>query len=784
MNYYLLYYKDDKTIKETKYEDVFDMLYYLKAVVPEEEHIKEYIKTGKNNKIKEYFKATKEDIIIQKIKDEISKIDNKVPLYDELKRNLFIIPKELVYKRVTYDSYRFPDKRLLTLLKEKRNKLKPMITKLKRKIDTQKKLSDYEDSDRLYYQIIHKNIKLQEEYHKLSLMIKFMKSFNNDLLETTYMKVFYLYANEVGKNITVCLRPSFAPHYTHIKPYYTRSELINLALNMEIIKPSNKYYDQEEIMKLCDQVTNNDISADTIMKHQEYIINNDKIGIIQYYSLQGSYFINQYMRNLINYEYKNELLETTIRSMWELVNNAPEFDKEYTLYRFIHNDDYLKHLNIGDTFTDPSFISTTRDPFYRSEVYKFGFILIKINIPSYKKGVGLCIESYSHFPEEQEIILSPLSILRLDKKDENALYYHTDDMYASKITTRYEFTYVGKEKISFIDRPHISNIKKPVDFINIEVLNALSIHEKIKQFIAKYVNDIFQFKTTIGKHEFDIIVEWYDSTNAYKDFYAATTNNGFSMYTIHNNYIMFTIELGEDNDKPYMYVNYYFKFASANTDRDINDNEFIEFLSKIAYYFGIKNVVLYAEYASCDIGNELKESGEIKIYRGGNYCIDYYKYLKNKERRFQNKDINIDSTELKPMFSYYELERLRTTIPTKVLSKEDRDELFQIYSKIYKPYIKDGSDNLADFYIWMVENQCVYIKLLTDKMQRLYNKNNPFTNDYYILDASRYLYNNELINELPVVKDSKTNLDKNVIDRIQKNEYRLQYYKRERVPSL
>lgn len=783
MNYYLLYYKDEKTIKDTKYEEVFDMLYYLKAVVPSVDHIKEYIKIGKNNKIKEYFSKETPENIINKIKDEISRIDNKIPLYDELKRNLFIIPKELVYKRVMYDSYRFPDNRLIKILKDRKKELKPLITKIKRKLDKHQKLSDFEQSEGLYYQIIHKNIKLQEEYQKLKLMMEFLESFNIEILETTYMKTFYLYANEVGKNITVCLRPSFAPHYRHIKPYYSRSELINLALNMELIKPSNKYYDQEEIMKLCNLIRDNDISADTIMKHQEYIIKNNKIGAVQYYSLQGSYFMNQYMRNLVEYEYKNDLLEQIIKSTWELINDAPGFDKEYTLYRFIHDDNYLKHLNIGDTFVDPSFISTTRDPFYRSETYKFGFILIKINIPAKIKGVGLCIESYSHFPDEQEIILSPLSKLRLDKKDENAVYYHTDDIFASNITTKYEFTYIGKEKLQFIERPLIKNSSNIVDFLKIKISDAITVYEKIKQFITNHVNDIYQFRTKIGDVEYDLIVEWYDSTNAYKKFYASTTNNGFSIYTINNNYMLFTIEIGEDNNKTYMYVNYYFKYASTSKDKNIDDNNFIEFLSKLAYYFGIKNIILYTEYSSCDLGKEFEEESDIKIYRGGNYCIDFYKYLKSKERRFQNKLLNIDSIELKPSFSYYELERLRTTSPLKILNKEDRDEIHQIYSKIYKLYIKEDKDNIADFYIWMVENQCVYLKLLIKKMNRLYNINNPFEHDYYILDASRYLYNRELIKELPVIKESKTK-NELIRDSVPKNEYRLQFYKKERVPSL
>lgn len=782
MHNYLLYYKKDKTIKQTKFENVMDTLYELRAIVPTKERINDYIKKGSKSNIKSYLKSKNAVDIIDDIKKSISEIDNKIPLYDPYKKNLFIINKENVYNRVTYQSYRFPDKPLIGILMKKRTELEPLIQKLQN-INTDKTLKEYE--------LIHKKISLEEEYHKLGLMLEFLESFDIDILETTYVKVFYFYANEVGKNITVCERPSFMPHFTHLKPYYTRSELINLALNMEIIKPDNKFYDQENVMKLCDKVIKNDISSDIITKHQEHIIKHNKIGVVQFYSLQGSYFINQYLRGLTNYEFKNEILESVIRSIWELILSAPEFDKEYILYRFIHDDSYLKHLKIGDTFIDPSFISTTRDPFYRAETYKFGFILIKINIPAKIKGVGLCLETYSHFPEEQEIILAPLSALRLDKKDENALYYHTDNMFASKVLTRYEFTFISKDTskmIKFVDRPLIDNTRGVIDFLLLKKHVSLTIYEKIKNFMNENVNDIYQFKTKIGNLTLNLIVEWYDSTNAYKKFYASTTNNGFSIYTFRDNYILFIIELGENNNKPYMYVNFYFKYASSDKNKTIDDNDFVEFLSKVAYYFNIKDVILYTEYSSCDTSfngklNEQFDKNDIKLYHGGNYCIDFYRYLKYKEKRFKNNKINIDSTELRPQFSYYELDRLKTIKPTQILNRDDRDEIYQMYTKTYKLFFKEENDNLADFFIWMVENHCVYHRLFIKKMHRLYNINNPFSYDYYILDSGRHLYNKGLISNPPILDESiKSQNNLQISDRVPKNEYRLQYYKRERVP--
>src|SRR3972149_9989465 len=95
---YSLYYKKDKIIKHTKSEEVMDKLYYLEATIPTIEEIKTY---KKDEDPKE---------LINDIKKSISQIDQKIPLYDEYTKNLYLIPKENVYNRVVYQSYRFPNK--------------------------------------------------------------------------------------------------------------------------------------------------------------------------------------------------------------------------------------------------------------------------------------------------------------------------------------------------------------------------------------------------------------------------------------------------------------------------------------------------------------------------------------------------------------------------------------------------------------------------------------------------------------------------------------------------
>ncbi|CAH6421836.1 ADP-ribosyltransferase exoenzyme [uncultured virus] len=764
---YILYFFEEKVLKISPKTNVLDFLYYQKARVPLESDIIEYLESDKvDKKIENFFKGNNYKISIKKIKKSISKIDLKIPLYDEYTKNLYLINRNKVYEKVFYQYYRFPNKELIKLFKKRKAKLEILVEETNIK---EQNLGEFEKTQTVHYDL--KKIIEQREFRKLELMINFLDQFDLETLQNTYIKVFYFYANEVGKNITVCIRPSFLPNFKHIKPFYSRTELINLSLNMGIIKPSLVYFDEERVMNLCLLVKKNDINAETLLKHQDYIARSNSIGLVQFYSMQGSFFMNQYLRE-ISSDYKNPLLEYNIELIWKLINKAPAFDKSYSLYRFIKKDSYLKHLKIGDIFVDPSFISTTRDPFYRSDVYKFGFILIRIKLPENVIGVGLCIESYSNFPEEQEIILPPLSILRLDNKDESVPYYHTDDNYATNIKTRYEFTLIGKQDISFPKKSVFIENQLPIDFLVINKIETLTINERITYFIKNYVNKIYQFDSIIGNEKFTLIVEWYDSTEVYKNFYAEKTNNGFMIYTLLNGYIGFNIELGEDQFNTYMYVNYYHKYSTIPNENKISDKDFIEFLSKLGYYFEIKKIVIYGKYISCDF---LERTGN---YFGGNYCKDIYDYLKNGIKRFSK----FDSIEIKPKFSYYELDRIKEVSPSIILSEDDRDEIYQIYKKIFKLEYPKDEQNLSKFYVWLIDNYCLFVENLVKKMSRFYNMENPFENDFYILDSVIYLYNKGLINDVPTFMESTEG--KEIINKVlPKNEYRINREFENRLPK-
>ncbi len=770
---YILYSKLNTLITVSK-DDVLDKLYFLEARIPTVNEVEKYLKNNPKPEIKVFFEKKNIEERIFDIKKSISKISNKIPLYDIYTKNLYLINKENVYDRVIYSHYRFPDKDVLNELKKEKIHMMPKIKELnKKKIkEENKNLGEFEKTDEIHYQKITNIIFMLRNYNKLKLMINFLESFDLEIMYTTYIKVFYFYASEGGKLITFCKRPSFLPHFEHIKPYYSRSEIKNMSLNMQLVKLEDldeSINDPNKIEQLCTKIIDNDINAETLLNHQLYILKENKVGLIQYYTLHGSYFMNQYLRNLTNYEYQNLYMEKLIHSMWELVNGAPAFDKSYILYRFINNDSHLCNLNVGDIYTESGFTSSTRDPFYKSASYKFGVILMRIKIPANRKGVALCIETMSGFPLEEEVILAPKSQFRLINKNENVTYYHTDQKFASEITTKYELEYIGGGEIKFRERP-IYPLKNTVDFLKIDRITTFSVGEQINYFISKYVNPMFQFDAIIGNNNITIVCEWYNSVGAYEPYYVVKTNHGFSFYSFYKNHMLFIIEITEIDTQKIMFVNYYFKYSSSFRSSIITDEEFILFLSSIAYYFDIHSVIVYVDYKTCDrlkyengktkndktkndkTKNDKTKNDKVhngKTYSGGNYCVDFYKYLKNGEKKFSNE--RILNSDIFPKFSYAQLDKLKVESPMIILEKQDKDELYQIYTKAYKDIKPIEKDTIADYYIWIVENYCNLVSKLVNKMYRLYKDEtlNPFLNDYYVLYPIKYLYNKKYINYIP-----------------------------------
>jgi hypothetical protein len=660
--------------EELNDDECIDALYYFTHKIPDE-----------NN---------------EKIKIELSEIEGKIPLYDIYTSNLYLINPENLYYRITYNHYRFPTKKLLDSLQEEfknKNKIGDIVED--RKID------------------------------KFNLMIKFLNNFNLNILESTFYRTMYKSSPELGKNLLFCKRPSFNKYIHNSKPYYSRIEVINMARNMGL-KVDLRYLTDEIIEDLCLQVRKNDINQQILIEHQKYIIKSNLLGLIQYYTVQGSSNLNSYLRNPNFSKIKNETYNEIIKNLWTLCLNAPSFDNTYIIYRFIHDDSFLSDLKIGDEFQDKGFMSSTRDPFYKSDSYSFGFILLKIRIPKNIKGVGLCLEGCSHFPNEQEIIFPPLTRFKLLSRDSDIDYFHTDLNINTKIKTKYEFEWVSNEKPKLNFNKSDDNLKL-IDFSGKPESKSLVLAERIKRFNSQSLSSTGRFLINVNNKEFTVIAENYNSLSAYKNFYGIKTESGYSLYCIYNNYLLFFIELGSVNNSDQLHVNYYVRYNTLNKEQIITNTEFITLLSEIGYYFSVDKIIIYSEYKPCFTFNKSNNDEII-----GNYCEDFYLYLKENKKRFF--DENIIEIELSTAFSYYDLDQLKQIKVENFFTKIDT-ELYQIYDKAYK--LENNNSSIADYLIWIIENKCYLIDKFLEKLKSVYIKINPFKRDMYILNPYTFLYN-------------------------------------------
>lgn len=654
---------------------------------------------------------------IDKLKKIISSYQNRVPLYDIQFNHIYLIYKENIYPRIFEDNYRFTD------------------------------INFYNDLIKL------KNPSKEEKNN-----LRILNHYNLEILEKTYFQIFYE-SFILTHYITSCRRPSFYSKMEHIMPYYKMDELYYLAYDWNLTNKKN--LNEEEIRSLCKKISQFDIPAKILLDHQIYIYDQKAIGLVKHYSLFGSYFINRYLReyNCCSTDksstdkiiIKNLVLENQIKLMIQLIKNAPEFLKSYTVYRFIENDNYLKHLKIGDIYHDPSFISTTRDPVYYQENYQFGYILIKIKLPEKIKGVGLSIEAYSNFPKEEEIILPPTTKLRLDKIILEGQKENTHEQILNKaVKKKYEFTWIDNDyihtniiKINVPDvtEPPVPNVKLQ-DLLLDENIKYTSISERLNYFTRNYVNINYQFRSMIGQYEFIFILESYNSTSVYQPFFYYETSTGLLIYSSNPKYgnISIMLELGHE-----IHVNYYFRFSVTDSGHqlDLNTSEWIEWLSLLAYVIGSRTVIIHASYVLPY--NKKFSIEEKQIKTRYTYSQDIYLYLKRKEKLFDKfREV------VTPNFDYGELEKLFLIPTDNILKPTDRDDLYRLSKE-------SGITNLGDFYVYLIEKFPKYLKIFEDKMDLIYESPeiNPFANHHisYNLDPWNYLYNNNLIKFIPSDKE-------------------------------
>jgi len=81
--------------------------------------------------------------------------------------------------------------------------------------------------------------------------------------------------------------------------------------------------------------------------------------------------------------------------------------------------------------------------------------------------------------------------------------------------------------------------------------------------------------------------------------------------------------------------------------------------------------------------------------------------------------------------------------------------------KIYNRYVNNSKEVLLkDYYLWLCDNNCYYIKDLIKNISNLqeFKNDNFFDNDYYVFYPMSFLYNNGFINILPVKLNENENM--------------------------
>ena len=362
-----------------------------------------------NDKIIEKIFSLKLKLVKKKDMNKLSQYENLIPMYDIRSERIYPINKENLYERLLISDYRFINSEIYDWIVYLYNKYK-------------------DNKDRSV--IFKKNLTIMKNYNL------------NILLDTSY-KTLYKYSSDLGLKISICKRNSFNKYVEHLNPYYSKIELIKLGQNMNLIKHNISTQDllnKDIHYNICLKISHNDISYEEIEKHHEYIYDNNIISWICFFSYTGSFIFNNYLRDGI---YINDILYNGLYKLVKAINNAPKLNDITSVYRFIWDDDYINNLNIGDIYIEKGFLSTTRDPFYTPGLLgHFGLILIKINIPKNMKGLGLLIENYSLFQNEEEFLLPPYTKLKLISKNEKFKYYHINNIFEKLINKKYEFNII------------------------------------------------------------------------------------------------------------------------------------------------------------------------------------------------------------------------------------------------------------------------------------------------------------------------------------------------------
>ncbi len=597
-----------------------------------------------------------------KDKIKLSEYEEYIPMYDIYSQQIYPIFKKNLHYRLIESHYRFVTDEIKDWMEKKYNDCK--------EIDKPKSL------------IFKKNLDIISNY-------------DLKMLTDTSYKVLYKYSKELGLQVSICKRKSFHPFFKHLKPYYTKTELIKLGENMNILKEEidiESLNEKEIHYSICIKISENDVSFDEIKNHSEEIIDKNIISWITFYSFIGSFIFNVFLRKT-----KFTINSYILNGLKKLINvfkTSKPLEKDYVLYRFIWNDTFIKNLQAGEKFIDNGFTSSTRDPFYSPGINgTFGLILLKIHIPKNTPGIGFFIENFSLFPNEEEFLFSPFSEFLIISKNDNFKYYHTNPSFEKLINKKYELKYVGckYDNISYYNYTFKDNIKT----VNFETYEARGVNKL--EMLHNFIEDSDQINIKLKNKLYKMTFQWFDGSDnsSYSKLYGNKIKEGinFNIFT-EDGYPYINIELGDSLIVNYINTKYFYK----NEKKELTDDEIdlIFYFGKIFYYSTARIYNTYRNFS------EFKNNydSNIKMFLYNNfYNHTIYNYAKNKIKEFgKNNYIKLDfgwynlDIVLNKKMPEYIIDKLKlkyTTVRENIIDVVENN--FIIYNKLFN-MIKDDVD--------------------------------------------------------------------------------------------
>lgn len=444
-----------------------------------------------------------------------------------------------------------------------------------------------------------------------------IKHFDLRILQETNMTGLY-FNDTIHQEIISCPRRSYVKYIKSSKPHYTRNELVQYGLNLGVIKERDAF-DALDFAQVCSQVSKTEIPGQVIIEHHRHILARQCQYLVKNFSFYLSSLMNHHLRK---HTPMHKQLGQHIEALVTCIHEAPPFPHDTFVYRFIHDDAHLKHLQVGDIHQDHGFTSASRNPFCEKDS-EFGFVLVKIKLPGNVPGIGLMIETLSYFPHEEEIILPPSIQLQLVAVHDDVKYYHTLNILESIVVKRYEFVIIPTKLSPPTPLPLAT---KPLPINNI-TLTGRTVRQKIESFL-KHSPRQFTFNNV------DFTCFPFDSTKSYQQLYSAAIPYGLVIFNINNHG---KIELSIEIKPSVIAINYIHRFQN-NDDPAFTDENIVTIGKMFAHLFDIPEIHVYCDYCSSWSLDKTRTQqigcSTHLMLSNYNINVDFYHYIHLKRPRF------------------------------------------------------------------------------------------------------------------------------------------------------